>query len=452
MGAAHAYRNPTKRVAAKTRGRRSVGIGDRRATAINLAAALGAQAMLAATGVVLARGLGPSDRGLVALFILVPTIAFQAGSLGVPLSTTFALARAPDSGPSIRASLLRIGAVQLAVLIPVSAVILLVAMAGDSGEVKLVGLMMPLIVAAGLAQLYGASALQGHRRFVAYNVIYLIPLALFALGETVLLLIGGLTVASALAVYTGALTIGGLGGILVIDGLKQSSSSSHSAVSDRWMLRFGIRGMLGSPNSFDALRLDQAVVGLFLAPAALGYYTVAISFTNLPRFVARAVGAVAYPRVAEHRDPSEARSAMWRFFWVALPMYGTVSVALWFGAPWLVDFFFGSDFTNASTITRILLVSTVLICARLVLSEGARGAGYPTLSSAAELAALSTLLVSAAILVPQSNATGVAWALVISAVVGLMVLGLGLLWLRGTQGEPGLEPETGVMDPATVDA
>ena len=47
----------------------------------------------------------------------------------------------------------------------------------------------------------------------------------------------------------------------------------------------------------ETFRLDQAVVGLFLTPAALGLYVVGLAFANLPRFIAQSVGYIAYPRI-----------------------------------------------------------------------------------------------------------------------------------------------------------
>ena len=58
--------------------------------------------------------------------------------------------------------------------------------------------------------------------------------------------------------------------------------------------------------------LDQAVVGLFMPPSVLGLYVVAVAFTNLPRFVGQSIGMVAYPTVANARDPLEARRRLSR--------------------------------------------------------------------------------------------------------------------------------------------
>src|SRR3954471_15100982 len=54
-----------------------------------------AQLSLAVSGVLSARLLGPTDRGYLAIVILVPSIISQAGSLGISLALTYFIARRP---------------------------------------------------------------------------------------------------------------------------------------------------------------------------------------------------------------------------------------------------------------------------------------------------------------------------------------------------------------------
>ncbi len=69
------------------------------------------------------------------------------------------------------------------------------------------------------------------------------------------------------------------------------------------MVAFGAKGLLGANSPIEYYRVDQAVVGLFLTPVALGLYSVALAFTNLPRSIANSLGVVAYPHVAVQRTP-----------------------------------------------------------------------------------------------------------------------------------------------------
>ena len=165
-----------------------------------------------------------------------------------------------------------------------------------------------------LAQQYGLAILQGRERFLAFNILRTAPAAVYAaavavllvldldgLGEVALAVDGGERGASALLTLTVALR-----------GLGPGVEAAAPPV--REMVAFGAKGLLGASSPIEYYRLDQAVVGLFLTPVALGIYAVALAFTNLPRFISTSVGMVAYPHVAAQSDPVEARRKLWRFF------------------------------------------------------------------------------------------------------------------------------------------
>ena len=192
------------------------------------------------------------------------------------------------------------------------------------------------------------------------------------------------------------------------------------------MLSFGVRGMLGASSPIEYYRLDQAVVGLFLAPVALGIYTVAIAFTNLPRFVSTSVGMVAYPAVAAEQDRMAGYARLRRFSAVTVLACAAIVGTLELTAGWLVPFFFGSEFEDAVPIARIVLVSAFLISVRRILSDGARGLGLPGLGTLGEIVSLVALAPAMVVFLPLWDAKGVAFALVIAGIVSLPVVVIGL--------------------------
>jgi O-antigen/teichoic acid export membrane protein len=207
--------------------------------------------------------------------------------------------------------------------------------------------------------------------------------------------------------------------------------------STSWILRFGRRSFIGEGPVVETYRVDQAVVALFLPPVALGFYVVALAFTNLPRFIARSIGSVASPTVASRRTRDNARRTMWRFFWFAVPLYLPVVVGLFVFAPELTRFFFGEEFADAAPITQLLLVATALYCARRVLTDAARGGGYPGLGSVAEIVALVSVIPLFAAFVPVWETRGVAYALIASSAIALGVLLVGLLRPGARRAAPG---------------
>ena len=105
----------------------------------------------------------------------------------------------------------------------------------------------------------------------------------------------------------------------------------------------------------------------------------------------------------------------------------TVAPAATLTAGWLVPFFFGSNFRGAVSVTRLLLVGALFLAIRKVLTDGARGIGYPGLGSIAELGSWITLVPLLAVLLPRYGLNGAAASMAISSVLSLAILVVALL-------------------------
>ena len=176
------------------------------------------------------------------------------------------------------------------------------------------------------------------------------------------------------------------GSTCLASGLRFSRGEGTPSVDRRFLVSFGLRGLLSSLSAVDVLRPDQVVLALFLSPAALGLYVVGLAFTNLPYFVAKSVGLITFPWVASRPEKGDARRTMWSLFWLTTGIALVLVAGLCASAHWLVPFFFGSEFSDAVTVTYIVLPGTVFLSARRVLSEGLKGRGYPLAGTLGELA------------------------------------------------------------------
>ena len=415
----------------------------RRATLQALAGTISAgiviQLTLIVTGVLLARALGPEDRGHLALLVLVAAIVSGLGPMGVPYALSYTLARVPQRGADVIGELRKAIAIQLVAAIGCAGVAVAALTASRPGYVQAGALMILVAVPSSMVQSYGLGALQGLRRFRAFNLLRVAPNAAFAVSATVLF------VADVRGLIEFAFAYGVSRALFAPITLATAWRNAMAAQrgdgtevpATSWMLRFGRRSMFGGTPVVEAYRVDQAIVGLFLPPVALGIYVVALALTNLPRFIARSVGMVATPSVAGRSTQRLARRATWRFSWLAIPLYLPIIVALWLAAPTLIEFFFGAEFAEAAPITRLLLVATALYCARRVLIDAARGAGYPGLGSVAEIAALVSVVALSAAFVPLWDTDGVAYAMIGSSAIALGVMIVGLLLPSARRAVPG---------------
>jgi O-antigen/teichoic acid export membrane protein/O-antigen ligase len=405
-------------------------------SARSLVGTLGASAVgqvaLIMSGVVVARSLGPQDRGYFALLVVVSGVSLLIGSFGLPSAATYYIARDRSHARAIASSLIGPALLQLGATLVLQTAVLVALVIGDPERVKFAAVVSLILVPGHLAFGYGLAILQGQQRFAAYNVFRTAPTAIYVTGVVALFLFDSADLVRVMGVWTAANLVGGLLTLgVAARGLPRTPAASPPP--SRWqMAKFGLKSFLSTVSPIEAFRLDQAVVGLFLTPVALGFYVVAQAFTNLPRLIASSIGFVAYPQVAAQANPAAARRAMWRYFFLGVSLSALAVAALEVGTGTLMTLFFGSEFGGATSIARILLLGSLFMAARRVLTDGINGLGYPGLGTLSEVASWILLVPTLALLVPRYGADGVALALTISWGASLVLL-LALIGMAETR-------------------
>ncbi len=414
------------------------------------------QLLLTVSGVLVARGLGPEDRGYLALLVVVSGICVILGSAGLPTAVTYYVAREPLHAGRIVRSLIAPTVVQVAVTAVVQLGVLFVFVMHDPQRVKAAAVISILLVPGILSQTYGLALLQGQQRFRPFNVFRVLPTALYVAVVLVVFLLGVADLIVLMTAWVGALLIGGLLALgIALRGLPSARDTSGGP-SRTELTKFGVKGLVGSVSPIEALRLDQAVVGLLLDPVSLGLYVVAQAFTNLPRVVAMSIGMIAYPHVASQRDAAEARRSTWRYFFLGVLVSVLVIGGLEAVTGTLVRLFFGSEFSGATPIARLLLLATLFMAARRVLTDCVNGMGRPGLGTMAEIASWVLLVPTIAIMLPRYGVEGVALALAISWFASLFLLIVLVLaserrfWFSMGGGSPRPDPPSAATPSAPV--
>ena len=396
----------------------------------SLAASGGLQLLVIVSGVLVARSLGPEDRGYLALLIVVSGVFALAGMLGLPTAVTYYIARDPAHARRIASSLAWVGVLQVGAVFVLQAAALVALVASDPQHVRTAAAISLLLSPGILALSFGVAILQGQRRFTAFNLLRILPSTAYVVGVVIVYALNATSLVLFMALWAAVNLIGGFFALaFAVRGLPKQADEEPGP-SRKQMVKFGLKAMLGGLSPVDAVRLDQAVVGLFLSPVTLGYYVVGQAFSVLPRVVAASVGMVGYPQVAAERDRPAARRAMWKFFFLGLTLSGLVVVTLELMAGELISLLFGDDFTEATTIAQILLLASLFMAGRRVLTDGVNGLGYPGYGTIAEITSWILLLPGLAILLPWFGAEGVALALAVSWGASLVLL-IGLALAAG---------------------
>jgi O-antigen/teichoic acid export membrane protein len=393
----------------------------RRNLVLTVGAGLAVQLMLVVTGPFLARLLGPAGRGDLAALMLWPVVLVQLGGLGIPAALTYYISRGAGRDETMRRAL-RFAGWQASVLVALQLLVVFLVFGDRGPEVRDAALLTVAAVVGILVHQYGLSVLQSHIDLRLFNALRVLPTTLFMVAVLVLFVTSAGLVAVTFSWVAATTAIGAITFTLAFLRRAAVPDGGQRSPRSRELLSFGIRGILSSNSATDIVRPEQIALVLFLPSRALGLYVVALSITNLPYFVAKAVGLVAFPAVAREDEPVAARRIAWRYLWVIAAIAGTIVVLLLLTAAILIPLFFGEDFQDSVHLSYVLLAGAFFTAVRRVAAECMRGRGQPGAGTTAEIVAVVWLLIALAALLPTIGVLGAAIGLASSQLVSFAVL------------------------------
>jgi O-antigen/teichoic acid export membrane protein len=367
------------------------------------------------SGVVLARGLGPTGRGELALLLLWPQLLSTLGNLGLDLGATYFSADRLRSA-HIPAAVIRLALRQSLVVVPVYLALWPLVFRGAG--LGLYPLLMALLIPVDLVAIVVTACLNGRHDYGAFNTVRSSMAPVYAVAVGVLLLAGGLTVGRAAAAYLAANTLLAAFGVALLR--RRHGLGSFDASLAREVRRFGLRGHLGrlSPQG---LGIDVVIVALVLSRHDLGLFTVAIAFLGGVRLLSTSAALVVYPHVSSAHlggAPQKVRST------IVLTVCAAAASALvlWFLAGPLVTGFFGARFSGAAHVLRLLALGEIARTAYLLLIEALRGLGHPGLTTIAESANWLVFLAAVTLGAAAGGLIGLAFAIALASFLSLGLL------------------------------
>jgi O-antigen/teichoic acid export membrane protein len=362
--------------------------------------------------ILLARLLGPSDRGLLGLMVSVGEMTFLVVGFGIPVAVTFFASREERDVPALTGITLAIGALLAAVLVPL--VFLFhqpIADAlgrGRGGETwALAAVLVPttFLTWSVVNQLYGrlrfelANVLTVASK-VAYLVVVVVLLGAFELGVSAGLLA---TIAGAAVVVLGGLPF-----------LLSVGRPRLDRVLARSLLGYGVRVQAGAIFQQANFRLDVVVLQFFEPLSAVGYYVVAQTIAELVVTLAMAFKTSVLPLVThlegdERRESTTATSV--RNYGIVA---GTATLANAAFGTVVILFAYGPEFHPAIVPMLVILPGIWFLGLGTVISGDLQGRGRPGLASALTgLAAAVTIALDFA-LIPPFGVVGAATASLIA--------------------------------------
>jgi O-antigen/teichoic acid export membrane protein len=379
-----------------------------RSVTLNILGTVGSLAVGFVASLLLARWLGPTDRGLLALLTEVVSVGIGIVAIGLPMTVTYYASRPETSHRALLGNTSAYAAVLAIVVIPLSWLFRgqladAFARGRGGGAWVLAGTMVPLLFFDWTTH----NQLLGKLRFGLYNVLVVVSRVVTLALVVVLVGIAGLGVTGGL-LATGAASLVMVGGSLPI--LLREGRPHLDVAFFRTMVRYGRRVQVGTLLQFLNYRLDVLVLQFFRPLSDVGIYVVGVILAELVITLATAFGTSLLPIVSsldgDERQATTTVTSLRHHTLLALAAI-VFDAAL---APVLIVFGYGHEFLRSLVPFFILLPGMWFLGTSTVITNDLRGRGRPgTSSTLAAVVVVATIAFDFA-LIPPFGIVGAALA------------------------------------------
>jgi O-antigen/teichoic acid export membrane protein len=370
-----------------------------------LAANVATLAVGYAGAAILARALGPSARGVLAIVQYGAVLAVGVLGVGNAAAVAYFGSRRVRHRPALAGNTLVHAAVltALAVVAAAAAGGWLSDYYAGRGErySSLVWYAAALLVPLTLLDYFSSSLLAAHGRFRQINRLTIAGRTATLVAAVLVLRSGG-GLAGAIGAGAAAQLVMVAGGLRTAahDGIRVSARLARACTA------YGARAQVGAFLQLVNARFDVVVLQAMAPLAVVGQYAVAQIVAELVLVAPRSVGAVLTPTVAAGAKDDVSPAA--------LRLNGTLSaagvVAVGIGGPLLIAVGYGHDYLPALGPFLVLLPAMWFLCVAQVVNAALRGRGRPGFASLLALVEVVLTVSLDLLLIPPYGALGAAVA------------------------------------------
>lgn len=314
----------------------------------------------------IARVLGPAEKGIVDLFILLGAFLLELGTLGFGTGLLYYLANK-------REALNRVHGTALVFCLLVGCVALVAGLAGftywrqffpglPGAFILLAFALFPLAA----YHLLWTNIMTGINQAVqSYKVA--LYFAVFHLGAVFLLWLGSAFTATNIMLVLGLATV--LQGAFAFGLLyRRAPGLAPNVAFGLASLRYGVVVYIGAIANLLTFRIDQLMVNVLIGQEAVGLYTVSVRWAELLFFLDSAVISAALYRISSSsRDDS--RRLTFRLFRLQLLISAGGGALLAAAAYPLIDFLYGAAYGPSALPLMVLIPGVVSWSAGKILSQ-----------------------------------------------------------------------------------
>ncbi|MGF7160100.1 O-antigen/teichoic acid export membrane protein [Rhodoligotrophos appendicifer] len=345
-----------------------------------LARSWAAYAVLPAAGLItapiLAHALGPEGRGQLAGMLQPLVLASAIAALGVPSAVTFFIGRGVQAG-RVSEIAVRISAL-LTLFVAVGLFFYSYTVAQQIGVDRNLMLLVWLAFLPSAFISISRARLQGIRRYGVLDLERVLA-SVLRVGLIAILWAGAV---SNVFIYSAVYMASGLiaSSVLLFSTQVRAKSVAHSREVElpaSEMARYALFASFGTVATAVSARLDQAIMPAAVSPIELGYFSVAVAVAE----VANIITTVAIRNVLAEVSSKVSLRSILRSVLIGGACQFVLILIILSIIPLAVPILFGSDFSPASDLIRVLLIGSFVAYWSNVTFAFLSGLGRPGLSS-----------------------------------------------------------------------
>lgn len=364
------------------------------------------------SGIILARLMGPTARGQLALCMLWPSLIASLGSLGIKDAVVYYTAK-NELSHRLVPSFLGLSAIQSLLLAGAGYFLLPIFLHRQEPSViqnlRLFLFFIPLnLIGQNFIGVY-----EGKMKIHFANLLRMIGPVVSFVVIMLLLVMQYPSIRIVLYSY--------LGGNLVIVALCIIAYLKENRVTWRFSLKlsnelfqYGIRSHLGAITKNLNYKLDQMLMSVFLPTDSLGFYVVAVSASGVAGSLSNGFRLILFPTAAKSKNLVETHHLISDFLVKTLVLVSASSIVLFALFPYLFPLLYGEEFSLSIRPAQILLIAVIFSSIRDILAFAHRALNNPMVAAKSEVYALIVTGIALAILLPTMGITGAAFASLLS--------------------------------------
>lgn len=371
-------------------------------------------ASLLLIGIITARILGPSDRGLYALFFTIVGIGSNLSNLGLSQANIYFINKKGESVGQLFSNTLT---VFTAIIISYALLFYSLSDVMDAQlyeELLLIAVGLALVEIALSGFYYGQHFYRAQSALlVAQSLILLAAtLAIFPLGgglyEALILRIIGMFLFAAL--YFG-----------VFWKLTKSFKFSFSLSLLKQQIRYGVRNWIQNLIGLINYRVYMLLLAYFSGSTAVGYFSIALLFVELVRFGPETIATLLFPKMSQStKNQSANYVAISTRLTLLLMAVGAIGLIIL--VPWLLPIVFGEEYSQAQLSCQVLLLASVFGVVYQMLTRYFSSENQQQFSIYAGASALLVATSSSLLLIPEYALEGASIAYLLCSVFSCILM------------------------------